>query len=231
MLSLSVLRNKITKVIAVSSGLYTIVRAEPTEQFPGKKSMKEDTKMRCLTVICAMFALVSTVVATDSMTHEETVVRTAYAKLAYASEQHVVIQLGVESQGDVTGLEPSRLTNDQRLAAANANFTLSDFVIGNVEDIINHKVSDYVTPQGAAVLLASESTFNFAEGGAAVQSRGIGLRWQSQSVPLPPEGAPEMKLSEMYQVQWHQDRPAALWQRYASYSVTVSFLGKTRGPY
>jgi hypothetical protein len=47
--------------------------------------------MRHLAVICMLLALPSATLAAD-MTHEETVVRTTYAKLAYASRMGVLLR-------------------------------------------------------------------------------------------------------------------------------------------
>src|ERR1700683_2032956 len=47
--------------------------------------------------------------------------------------------------------------------------------------------------------------------------------------PLPAE-LQNVTIAELYQLQWQQKRPDTQWQRYASYTVTVSFRGQSR-PY
>jgi hypothetical protein len=52
------------------------------------------------------------------MTHEETIVRTAYTKFAYASEQGAIGELALEASGNPVPREYSEFTSDQRLSAA-----------------------------------------------------------------------------------------------------------------
>jgi hypothetical protein len=185
--------------------------------------------MRYLAVTCMMLASFSAAVA--QMTHEETVVRTAYAKFAYASQQYAMVQLATESMGTVVGLPPKKTgtTNDQRMAAAQVSFALSDFVIGNVQDIINLKAVDFISPASGEMLAAAQGDSQFAEGGTMFEARSIQPQWRPVSPPSPE--VLEVRLADLYQIQWHLERPASLWQRYASYSVTVTFQGKSHGPY
>jgi hypothetical protein len=183
--------------------------------------------MKYVIAICLTFAAISSALAAE-MSHEETAVRTAYAKFAYASEQNVMAQLAMESMSPETRTDTG-MSNDQRLAAAQVSFTLSDFVVGNVQDIINRKAVDFITPANGETLVASPISSQFAEGGTIAEVRSLSLHWQSAS-PLPPELA-DTKLADLYQFQWHRLRPEALWQRYAAYTVTTSFKGKTHGPY
>jgi len=182
--------------------------------------------MRYLALTCVMLASLSAAVA--QMTHEETMVRTAYAKFAYASQQNVMSQLALELLSPDVRTDTG-MTNDQRLAAAHVAFTLGNFAVGNVQDIINRKAVDFITPANGEVLTASPLSTQIAEGGSGAEIRSFQLHWEPAN-PLPPEIA-GAKLADLYQFQWHRLRPEALWQRYASYTVTVSFQGKARGPY
>lgn len=38
-------------------------------------------------------------------------------------------------------------------------------------------------------------------------------------------------LGQVHEMEWHAQAPTTLWQSYASYSVTVTFQGTSRGPY
>lgn len=186
--------------------------------------------MRYLAVTCIMLASLSAAVA--QMTHEETMVRTAYAKFAYLSEQRVVGDLAIESGNaripvakDGIGLTP-----DQRLAAAQISFTLSDFAVGNVRDILDRKALDLISPAVGEMLTTNgEQGFSYSEGTLDAPWICLEVQW-SPAHPLAPE-AQDIKLGDLYQLEWHQQRPATLWQRYASYSVTVTYRGKSRGPY
>ncbi len=82
--------------------------------------------MRYLAVICMMLASISSASATE-MTHEETMVRTAYAKFTYAVQQQAIGRLAVEADNrGVPNQEPS-LTSAQRLAAAQSRFHVRRF--------------------------------------------------------------------------------------------------------
>ena len=183
--------------------------------------------MKYVIALCLAFAAISSAAAAE-MSHEETAVRTAYAKFAYASEQYVMAQLAREAMSPESRANTG-MTNDQRLSAAQVTFTLSDFSFGNVREILNRKVIDFITPAKSEMLVAGPMSSQFAEGGTMSELRSLDLHWQSAS-PLAPEVA-DTKISDLYQLQWHRLRPEALWQRYASYMVTVSFQGKTQGPY
>src|SRR5271166_3860620 len=108
--------------------------------------------MRSLLTICVLFLTSLTVgqqaaTAQQSMTHEEQTVRTAYAKFAYAAEQNEMTKLATESLGHVVGLsvKTDHRTSDERLAAARVSFILTDFVTGNVADIIDRKAVDFIS--------------------------------------------------------------------------------------
>jgi hypothetical protein len=188
--------------------------------------------MRCLAI--ATLCCISWSATAAQMTHEETIVRTAYAKLAYATEQDAVIRLAIEAgEGRVVPKEYSKAATEQRIANAQVVFTLSDFVVGNISDIANRKVTDFVSPAIGEKLVAQTQTNSIADGGTGTITHSIQLSWQPAQLPaqsLPPDEQ-DMKIEQFYERQWHTMRPQGLWQRYASYSVTVSYLGKARGPY
>ena len=183
--------------------------------------------MKYVIALCLTLAAISSALAAE-MSHEETMVRTAYAKLAYASEQNVMAQLAIESMSPETRTDTG-MSNAQRLTAAQVSFTLGDFSVGSVQEIIARKAVDFITPASGETLVASPMSSQFAEGGTMAEVRSLSLHWQSAN-PLPPELA-DTKLADLYQFQWHRLRPEALWQSYAAYTVTVSFQGKSRGPY
>jgi len=187
--------------------------------------------MKYLIAICLTLAAISSAFAAE-MSREETMVRTAYAKYDYLSEQRVVGDLAIESSNprvpeakDGVGLTP-----DQRLTAAKVTFTLSNFVVGDVREILNRKAVDFISPPMEEVLTTNgEEGFSYSEGALDVPWICLEVQWSPGRV-LPPEVL-DIKLDDLYQLEWHQHRPETLWQRYASYSVTVTYQGKSRGPY
>jgi hypothetical protein len=167
------------------------------------------------------------------MTHEETVVRTAYAKFAYAAEQYQMTQIATESLGTVVGAPKpkNKLTNDQRLAAAQVVFVLNDFVVGNVQDIMKSKATDLITQANREILMAGPRWYQVGEGSAMVRVKSIQPEWKSvPPLPIPAE-SPDLTMADLIPRDSFPERPSVLWQRYASYSVTVTLQGKSYGPY
>jgi len=166
--------------------------------------------------------------ATD-MTHEETVVRTAYAKFAYASEQEAIGHLALEAGGAPVPAVFAGLTSDQRLALAQVSFRLSDFAVGNLRDIIGRKAIDLVSPPVGEMLSAATPTYSYSDAGFSTIWYSLQPRWLPASATSPE--VLSATLGELHEMEWHSQAPTAQWQRYASYSVTATFQGKSRGPY
>lgn len=160
------------------------------------------------------------------MSHEETMVRTAYAKFAYAVQQGVIGRLAVEGVQPNLEVRDPLLTSDQRLKNAEVDFTLTDFVIGDVNDIMSQKAIDLVS------LPSNEQLDTSGESGASYADEGVATRWESFElhwVPahkFPPE-VQNLTIAQVYALDWRKQWPGALWQRYASYSVGVTYQKKT----
>jgi hypothetical protein len=118
------------------------------------------------------------------MTHEETVVRTAYAKFAYASEQDTMDQLAMEVNNVALQhrKEYAGLTGHQRLTAARVTFTLTDFVVGNIHDILSRKAIDFISPAQGEMLTATTPVSGYGEGGSRYRCT---LSGQAGSPPGP----------------------------------------------
>jgi hypothetical protein len=172
-------------------------------------------------------------VAAD-MSPEETLVRTAYAKFAYASEQNALYQLALEANtqhdllAEAKGTAPKRsvtpeqrLAARQKLAAAQVSFKLNDFVIGYVADIRDRKASDLISPPIGEIFDAGPQTYGFSEGGQGLHLYGLHLRW----------GAPFVGEREDLNATIGELERFSTSERYASYSVTATFQGRSLGPY
>lgn len=165
------------------------------------------------------------------MTPEETLVRTAYAKFSYASEQEVIADMANEAFGVKPGSPEAHTsaTYDQRLAAAQVTFKLGDFVVGNLSDIVNRKAIDLVSPPVGEMLTAATPVHSFSAEGGSTTLYSVQPHWETASAT-----APEVlnaTLGELHEMEWRGQAPTTTWQRYASYSITVTFQGKNRGPY
>ena len=184
--------------------------------------------MKYVIAICLTFAAISSAFAAE-MSHEETVVRNAYAKFAYAAEQKVVGDLASEANGAHVWEGNVVLTTGQRLAAAQVDFTLQDFVVGNISDILTRKAVDLISPAAGEELAAGLAQGGFDDRGLATHWSGIEPGWRPARVLSP--GLLAITIADEYREAWQKDSPNAVWERYASYSVTVSFQGKSSGPY
>jgi len=155
-------------------------------------------------------------------------VRSAYAKFAYAAQQRAISDLANEADGAPASKKYAGLTSDQRLADAQVNFTLQDFVVGDVRDILKRKAFDLISPAVGEELSSFLYEHNFDDHGLETHSYALDLGWGHAHVLSPT--ALEMTLGELLQAEY-KVMPEPSWQRYAAYSVTVSYHGKSRGPY
>jgi hypothetical protein len=160
------------------------------------------------------------------MTHEETVVRSAYAKLSFATEQVAVARLAMEATGLATPKQLAGLTSDQRIADAQLNITLGDFVVGNVTDILSKKATGLIAPAIGEKLYITEGYHSYIDNRQEYHWFEPIPKWVPAD-PVPTELA-SMDLGAFLDSQWHQTQA---WATYASYSVTVTFQGKSAGPY
>jgi hypothetical protein len=184
--------------------------------------------MKYAIALCLMFAAISSALAAE-MSHEETVVRTAYAKFAYAAQQQVIGEFGREAATKLASRQYAQMTHEERFAAAKIDFTLADFVVGDARDILKRKVTDFITLGDTEIIAISERTSDFNDNGLQTSLYGLVPRW-TKAHPVPPI-LESLTLDDSYALEWRQPRPDGLWQRYASYTVTVTFQGKTIGPY
>lgn len=165
------------------------------------------------------------------MTHEEAMVRTAYAKFAYACEQEVIGQLALEASGSPAAAPAgaSGPSSGQRLAAAEVTFRLADFAVGNLNDIASRKAADLISPPIGEMLTATTPVHTYVDYGGGRSWYSVQPRWQPASAPS--VEVLDATVSELHGMEWRGQAPTTLWQRFASYSVIVTFQGKSRGPY
>lgn len=179
----------------------------------------------CLAYSCAM--------AQTTMSHEETTVRTAYAKFAYAVEQGLVGHMALEAENPLMAKHDpdAGKSTEQRLAEGQVRFGLSDFSVGNFSDITDRKVLDLVSAPSGETLETSNNQYSYAASGKHTEWHFLSARWMDAG-PLGSE-ITNMTVAQLYKLQADRGErsPGELWQHYASYTVTVSYMGRTRGPY
>jgi hypothetical protein len=183
------------------------------------------------TLLC--FLSLSAYAATPQGDHqEETIVRSAYAKMAYAVKQQAVLVIAKDEAllpKKQRVLPQDSKSIDAMLAAADVTVTLKDFVIGNVSDILGKKVSELISPPQAFLLRSFLQEWSFTESGGKPQPcNGLELRWEPNSNP-PGEESANLKFDDVYKLQWGVDRPKTAWQTYVGYTVAVTFQDKTEG--
>ena len=174
--------------------------------------------------LLALLLLVSSAAA--QMTHEETVVRTTYAKLNFAVQQVPITQLAMEAGGVPTPKEFVGLSKDQRIANAQVIIRLTDFTVGSIAEILQSKVTDLITPAGSQRLEFQRGRNSYMLDKKEYQWFELRPAW----MPSEPLGeAANLNLQDFLALQWAKALPPI--QTYASYNVTVTYQGITAGPY
>lgn len=180
--------------------------------------------LRFATFFFCVFLTLPSSTADKVTSHEETVVRQTYAKLAYAYDVHNVQQL-IEDY-EQKGVDVSKINLADAMSQISdekIHFELSDFKVGNVSDIKGN-YDDYVLePNGSDTLMVIPGTFDVTEADKHV-AHGItaDIKWRSGERLQP----------DVWKVPAIQaiGRPldGVMYQRYASYRVIVKFQGRER---
>jgi hypothetical protein len=158
----------------------------------------------------------------QQMTHEE-VVRTTYARLAFASQVNEAHNMLSETR-EKGRKEIDRGDFQRRMQFGTLKFELSNFKVGPVSEIAKVKYSDLVTKPSSASgdsLDVGSGHLTFSRNGTEMQSAIASARWirsrdisEDWNVPF---------AEAIAQGEW-----AGLHQRYASFSIHVTFQGRSR---
>lgn len=176
--------------------------------------------MRHLVLICAMLMPVS---AVAQMTREETVVRTAYAKLAYAVDIETVYR------ATLTNPEITTVSLAKIVAAQGLRFNLSDFAVGELSDILdaNFRVRFPQYDDGQEVIHTSVNTDNSNEAGATASMETITAKWGPGPTLTGAGELSEYTVKQMIPILQNELGVSPL-VRYCSFDVTVGLGGRTR---
>ena len=146
------------------------------------------------------------------MTHEETVVRTAYAKLAYAVQLNEIYHFTSDSKGNLS----------ERLRKNEIRFNLTDVRSGKISDITADKYADLVTePDGRDVIHATVASIDYTERGKKVTMDTVSAQWGKGQTVNEDWNVPLSKLLPAI-----QDQNRAAFSRYVACTVTVDYQGK-----
>jgi hypothetical protein len=177
--------------------------------------------MRYLAVACLLLTSLSAAVA--QMTHEETVVRTAYAKLSYAVDLETAMR-AVRHNPKITYAQLA-----QEVAKESLTFRLSDFSVGDMASVLDRKYSNVfhdIRDGGNVIDIASVAeTFTEETDGAKTETRMDLARPRWSRGPLGP--VPDSTVAEMLPAMERESGISAL-VRYCTYTVTVNFEGRSR---
>jgi len=173
--------------------------------------------MRYLAVFCVMLASLSGAAA--QMTHEETVVRTAYAKLSFAVDINTAYTVALTNPG----ISPADLA--ELVERKGLRFTLSNFTVGNFSDIA--KEPDEVLgqyPDGQDVIHTSVASATFNESNMPpISSDGATAQWGQG-----PEGrSPHLTVGQMLPIMEQESGVSPL-LRYCTYTVVATLAGRSR---
>lgn len=166
--------------------------------------------------------------------HEETVVRTAYAKLAYLTQVGVIGHAAIKQHDGATF---SASTLAQALKDQEVSFQISDVKVGNVSEIASVPWGDLVSPPGSFghVLSIRHGNQTYSDNAASSEHWMYGAaEWQT------PPSLPAVSVAAMLAMPcktvialgaglWIT--PDIVYERYAAFTVTATFQGETVGPY
>jgi hypothetical protein len=170
-----------------------------------------------LLFLCALSA------SAADMSHEETVVRTAYAKLSYAVDLETAIQ-AVKHNPNITY---AQLT--QALAKESLRFHLSDFSCGDFSSILDQKYakvfSDIRDGGDVIDIVSVTETYTEETKGVITETSMNAAKAHWSKGPRGP--VPDGTVAELLPAMERESGISAL-MRYCSYTVTVNFEGRSR---
>lgn len=172
----------------------------------------------------------------QSMSHEEEVVRNAYAKFSFLCSMPPVTKAAA-SQWPDDRIDQVKL--DAEVANATPIFELTGFQTGPIASIANESWGTFVTPpqQQGEVLVGQMETQGYSDNGNGTTWEMANVRWKPS-----PQISPETErfmlsktVAEIIKIGSPQWQPANMllvtYTRYAEFTVDVTFQGKSSGPH
>lgn len=171
-------------------------------------------------VLACCLTMLGVASVNGQMTHEETVVRQTYAKLAYAVNIGSVHRALDGGQGK----EITKADLEAYIAKEAIQFQLNNFSSGKVSDIAERSYGDFVTkPDGSDSLAISTGSYKVSEEGSpdVVGATARALGWHKGQEVSGSFDIPFAKAMVMTGIV-----PAS--SRYAAYTVTTTFQNRWR---
>jgi hypothetical protein len=180
--------------------------------------------------LCVVFpALNSTA---QSMSHEEEVVRNAYAKVSFMCELVPVTHAAFDNKGkgktDLAAL-------DTAIAQDCPIFALNDFTVGSVSDITNEPLGQFITVPTPhdQVLQAHPLSINYNFSGNVTAWTGAKFEWKDSHANGYPfdQSLTVAKALQQKELLWSDQPSDTTFTRYAAYTINATFQGKSTGPH
>ncbi len=170
-----------------------------------------------LTVLLCLCALSASAV---DMSHEETTVRTAYARLAYAVDIDNVF---------------TAATHPDHSTSPSLRFTLSNFTVGRLSDIAQASFIDrfpVIDETGEEIIHTSVHTVNWSEGEGkdkkSTSMEALQVHWGPPSTPEGPNGTAHTSSVEQMIPILEKEWGVPGLRTYCLFTVTASLAGRSR---
>jgi hypothetical protein len=182
--------------------------------------------MKLIPAATLFFATVLPFSQANGQTQEERLVRTTYAKLIYAAQLNSVHNL-IDK-----GRRPGLAEIEAHLSATDLKFEISNFSSGTVTDIAQRKFAELVTkPDGQAVLDIGPTAYKYTEDSKANHEIVETSEYSAQASWSPGQNlvGEDWNIPAGDSLPILQAQNMSTYSRYARYSVTVTFQGRSRG--
>jgi hypothetical protein len=176
-------------------------------------------------VVAVLLLLSGGIATSQQMSHEEEVVRTTYARLAYAAQVNEIHNLWLE-KGQRQQIDPVQF--NLRMAQG-LRFELSDFKVGRVSEILPVKYKDLVTKPSPA----TGDSLDIGAGHVGGSNKDAnGNVTESTSAIAQVRWIPSHDIGENWDVSFGTIYPlteeAGKHNRYAAFKVNATFQGRSR---
>jgi hypothetical protein len=190
---------------------------------------------RIAVIVVMLSSLYYTSNSSAQMSHEEEVVRNAYAKLSFMCELVVVTDAAFDIKNNRIG---SNIADLNTLVAEFCPvFSLSAFQIGPIADIADEPLSRFITlpTQHDQVIRVTQRAMSYNFSGNNTEWAGAEFRWaditQSGFNGYPyAEDFTVAKAMAQKQLEWSDQKNPVL-TRYAAYTVTATLQGRSTAPH
>jgi hypothetical protein len=187
-------------------------------------------------VVVLCFALPFLKAPAQDMSHEEEVVRNAYAKFSLLCSLPPVTEAAIPQ---LAGVKVDTIRLQARIANATPVFNLSNFQVGAIVTIANEPWGDFVTApsQPGEILVGQVDSQSYSDNGNQTSWQMINVRWKPS-----PQITPEVEskilsrtvatIIKIASPQWQPaSMPPVTYTRYAEFTVDVTFQGQSSGPH